>query len=132
MSGDTEVKVRVVKTLRAESYITGGPGGLIRHLNPADWEHYQEEMRRRKEEEEKRRGVKPILHGMAAWDRANRARAEANADAYKEKNEQEWEDARDKAGENAGGRRRSNKRGAKTVRRRRSRRRLQTRRRRPF
>ena len=129
MSGDTEVKVRVVKTLRAESYITGGPGGLIRHLNPADWEHYQEEMRRRKEEEEKRRGVKPILHGMAAWDRANRAREER---IKKNKEEKEWEVARDEAGKNAGGRRRSSKRGAKTVRRRRSRLRLQTRRRRLF
>ena len=75
---------------------------------------------------------KSIFLAMAARKRAIDARAEANAKAYKEKNEREWEDARDEAGKNAGGRRRSGKRGAKTVRRRRSRRLRPTRRRRPF
>lgn len=69
---------------------------------------------------------KSVLHAITARDRANRAR-EAEAKAF-------YKELDDEAGKNAGGRRRSSKRRAKTVRRRRSRHRLPTlrRRRRPF
>ena len=74
-------------------------------------------------EEQNRLAGKSVVLAITARDRANRARAKASAEAYKELDEKEWRDAMDKAGENAGGRRKRSKRSkrGKTARQRRRR-----------